>query len=120
MSAALLPRRRLKDGSSGPSVRVSGRNGATSPERRPAGRSVAVPYGLRDAPARPRRARRLHPLIEEMLLGALAMSALGAVIAVAFWLLTGISPWPFVVLAEVVGLGWGIVLLALASPYHGR
>jgi len=64
--------------------------------------------------------KRLDPLIEEIILGTIAMAALGAVIAMAFWLLTGISPWPFLVLAEIVGLGWGIVLLALASPYHGR
>jgi hypothetical protein len=62
--------------------------------------------------------KRLDPLLEELILGTLAMVALGAVIAGAFWLLTGISPWPFVVLAEVIGLGWGIILLALASPYH--
>ncbi len=64
--------------------------------------------------------KHLDPLIEEIILGTIAMAALGAVIAIAFWLLTGISPWPFLVLAEIVGLGWGIVLLALASPYHGR
>ena len=64
--------------------------------------------------------RRLDPLIEEILVGAVAMSVLGIVIAVAFWLLTGLSPWPFLVLGEIVGLGWGVVLLALASPYHGH
>ena len=63
--------------------------------------------------------RRIDPLIEEVIVGAIAMTALGAVIALAFWLLTGLSPWPFLVLGEIVGLGWGIVLLALASPHHG-
>jgi hypothetical protein len=91
-----------------------------SPPPRPVGRSVAVSYGPHQAVSRARRATRLDPLLEEFLLGAVAMAALGAVIAIAFWLLTGISPWPFVILAEVVGLGWGIVLLSLASPYHGR
>ena len=64
--------------------------------------------------------KHLDPLLEEILLATIAMVALGAVICVGFWLLTGISPWPFVILGEVVGLGWGIVLLALASPYHGH
>lgn len=67
-----------------------------------------------------RTMRRLDPLLEEVLLGTIAMAALGTVIALGFWLLTGISPWPFVILGEVVGLGWGVVLLALASPYHQR
>jgi hypothetical protein len=63
--------------------------------------------------------RRIDPLIEEMIVGTIAMTALGAVLALVFWLLTGLSPWPFLVLGEIVGLGWGIVLLALASPHHG-
>ena len=64
--------------------------------------------------------RRIDPLIEELIAGAVAMAALGAVLALAFWLLTGLSPWPFLVLGEIVGLGWGIVLLALGSPRRGR
>ena len=63
--------------------------------------------------------RRIDPLIEEVIVGAVAIAALGAVLALALWLLTGLSPWPFLVLGEIVGLGWGIVLLALASPHHG-
>lgn len=62
--------------------------------------------------------RRIDPLIEEVIVGAVAMAALGAVLALAFWLITGLSPWPFLVLGEIVGLGWGIILLALASPHH--
>ncbi len=114
----MFGRRRRSRGPAEPSVHDP--DDAAPQQQRPAGRSVAVWYGPR--PARPRAGRITHldPLIEELLLGAAAMAALGAVIAVAFWLLTGISPRPFVFLAEVVGLGWGIVLLALASPYHGR
>jgi hypothetical protein len=32
----------------------------------------------------------------------------------------GISPWPFVVLGEVGGLGFGVAMLALASPRRSR
>jgi hypothetical protein len=58
----------------------------------------------------------LDPLLEDTLAALLATSVLGAVIALAYWLLTGISPWPFVVLGEVGGLGFGVAMLALCSP----
>jgi hypothetical protein len=58
----------------------------------------------------------LHPLLEDMLAALLATSVLGTVIALAYWLLTGISPWPFVVLGEIGGLGFGVAMLALCSP----
>ena len=58
----------------------------------------------------------LHPLLEDTLAALLSTSVLGAVIAVAYWLLTGISPWPFVVLGEIGGLGFGVAMLALCSP----
>jgi len=63
--------------------------------------------------------RRLDPLLEEVTVAAVAVGALGVAVAVIFRLLTGISPWPFLVLGEVAGLGLGIVLLALASPRRG-
>jgi hypothetical protein len=58
----------------------------------------------------------LHPLLEDTLAALLATSILGTVIALAYWLLTGISPWPFVVLGEIGGLGFGVAMLALCSP----
>jgi hypothetical protein len=58
----------------------------------------------------------LHPLLEDTLAALLATSVLGTVIALAYWLLTGISPWPFVVLGEIGGLGFGVAMLALCSP----
>jgi hypothetical protein len=58
----------------------------------------------------------LHPLLEDTLAALLSTSVLGAVIAVAYWLLTGISPWPFVVLGEIGGLGFGVAMLALCAP----
>jgi hypothetical protein len=58
----------------------------------------------------------LDPLLEDTLAALLATSVLGTVIAVMYWVLTGISPWPFVVLGEVGGLGFGVAMLALCSP----
>jgi hypothetical protein len=59
---------------------------------------------------------RLPPLLREFLVAALSMSVLGTVIAVGFYLVTGLSPWPFVILAEIAGFGFGTVMLALSTP----
>jgi hypothetical protein len=58
----------------------------------------------------------MSPLLEEAIAATAAMCALGVAIALLYWLFTGLSPWPGLVLGEVAGLGWGVVLLALASP----
>ena len=63
---------------------------------------------------------RLDPLIEDTLAAILATSVLGVVVAVLYWLLTGLSPWPFVVLGEIGGLGFGVAALALTSPRRSR
>ncbi len=63
---------------------------------------------------------RLDPLIEDTLAALLATSVLGAAVALMYWLLTGISPWPFVVLGEIGGLGFGVAALALCSPRRRR
>jgi uncharacterized RDD family membrane protein YckC len=60
--------------------------------------------------------RHLPPLLEEFLVAAAAMTVLGAIIAVVFWLVTGLSPWPHVILAEISAFGWGTVMLTLAAP----
>jgi hypothetical protein len=62
----------------------------------------------------------LDPLIEDTLAALLATTVLGAVVALMYWLLTGISPWPFVVLGETSGLGFGVAALALCSPRRRR
>ena len=59
---------------------------------------------------------KLHPLIEETLVATVAMVGLGVLVAVLYWLIMGISPWPFLVLGEIAGFGFGIVLLALTAP----
>ena len=63
---------------------------------------------------------QLDPLIEDTLAALAATSVLGGAIALAYWLLTGISPWPFVVLGETGGLGFGVAMLALCSPRRRR
>ncbi len=64
--------------------------------------------------------RRLDPLLEETLAATAAVTALGGVLALLYWATTGISPWPYVVLGESAGLGFGIALLALTSPRRSR
>jgi hypothetical protein len=63
---------------------------------------------------------QLDPLIEDTLAALMATSILGVTIALMYWLLTGISPWPFVVLGEIGGLGFGVATLALCSPRRRR
>ena len=63
---------------------------------------------------------RLDPLLEELLVASLAMMALGVVVALLYRLLTGLSPWPGLVLGEAAGFGFGAVLLALVSPKRRR
>lgn len=59
---------------------------------------------------------RFPPLLVEMAYASLAMAGLGLVVALLYWLLTGLSPWPGLVLGEVAGFGFGTALLALSSP----
>jgi hypothetical protein len=63
---------------------------------------------------------RLDPLIEDTLAALVAVSVLGVVVAAMYWFLTGISPWPYVVLGETGGLGFGVAILALTSPRRRR
>lgn len=60
------------------------------------------------------------PLLQEVLAGTAAATCLGGLIALLYWLFTGFSPWPMVILGELVGLGFGVSLLALTSPRRRR
>jgi hypothetical protein len=60
--------------------------------------------------------QRIDPLLAETLVAVAAAGALGGLIALFFWLTTGLSPWPMVVLGATGGLGFGMVMLALTSP----
>jgi hypothetical protein len=62
----------------------------------------------------------LDPLVEEVFIAASAVSVLIALIALLYWLSTGLSPWPFVILAAIAGFAPGIAMLSMASPRHRR
>lgn len=59
---------------------------------------------------------RVDPLLEELMVATATMTAIGVVVAVLYRLVTGWSPWPYVIIAEIGGLGWGVVVLALTAP----
>ncbi len=63
---------------------------------------------------------KLDPLIEEAIVATISMFVVGTFIALAFWDITDISPWPFVILSETAAFGIGIVLLTLCSPRRRR
>lgn len=60
--------------------------------------------------------RSLDPLLEQILVASAAATVLGALIALLFWWFTGLSPWPMLIVGEIGGLGFGVVMLTLASP----
>ena len=64
--------------------------------------------------------RKEDGLIEEVLAASAALTALGVLIALLYWLIIGLSPWPFLVLGEIGGFGFGIAVLAVTSPKRRR
>jgi uncharacterized membrane protein YdjX (TVP38/TMEM64 family) len=66
------------------------------------------------------RGRRIDPLLEEVLAATVAMTVLAVIVAVLYWAVTGLSPWPGLVLGELAGFGFGVALLSLASPRRRR
>jgi hypothetical protein len=63
-----------------------------------------------------RQRLKLDPLIEEFLSAITAMVALIALISTLYWVFTGLSPWPELILAQVAVFGSGIGMLTLLSP----
>jgi hypothetical protein len=59
---------------------------------------------------------RLDPLLEDTLAALVATTILGTALALFYWLMTGLSPWPFVIIGEIGGFGFGVAVLALSSP----
>ena len=57
-----------------------------------------------------------NPLVQDLISATLAMSAMSALICLLYWVFTGQSPWPMVVLGEMAGFGFGIALLMLTGP----
>jgi hypothetical protein len=55
-------------------------------------------------------------LLDEFLAALVAMTALTVFVAAAYWAITGLSPWPEPLLAEIAAFGSGLGLLTLTSP----
>ena len=55
-------------------------------------------------------------LLRETGIAAVLMFTIAVVVAVMFRAVTGLSPWPYVIIAEIGAAGWGTVMLALSSP----
>lgn len=58
----------------------------------------------------------LLTLVEELIAAVIAMTLLGVAVAMLSWVGTGLSPRPYVVLAELGSCIFGIVLLLATSP----
>ena len=44
------------------------------------------------------------------------MLAIGVTVVVLYRAVTGLSPWPYLIIAMIGATGWGTVMLALCSP----
>jgi hypothetical protein len=63
---------------------------------------------------------RMPHELEEFVAAGVATTCVGTAVAAVYWFVTGMSPWPGLVLAMVAGFGWGAVILALTSPRRER
>ncbi len=55
-------------------------------------------------------------LLRETGIAMVLMLAIALTVAALYYAVTGLSPWPYVVIAEIGAAGWGTVMLALCSP----
>ena len=55
-------------------------------------------------------------LLRETGVAAVLMCTIAVVVAVLYRAVTGLSPWPYVIIAEIGAAGWGTAMLALCSP----
>lgn len=55
-------------------------------------------------------------LLRETGVAALLMLAIAVAVVVLYRVVTGLSPWPYLVIAMIGAAGWGTVMLALCSP----
>ena len=55
-------------------------------------------------------------LLRETGIAALLMLAIGVTVVVLYQAVTGLSPWPYLIIAMIGATGWGTVMLALCSP----
>jgi uncharacterized RDD family membrane protein YckC len=59
---------------------------------------------------------KLSPLLEEFLAATAAILAVLAFISLLYWLFTGASPWPDLILAQLLIYCSGVGVLTLTSP----
>ena len=59
---------------------------------------------------------KLSPLVEEMLHAIVPMAMLVVTISALYWVFTGLSPWPEMVIAQILVFGSGLGVLTLTSP----
>ncbi|RJQ09657.1 MAG: hypothetical protein C4558_05935 [Dehalococcoidia bacterium] len=55
-------------------------------------------------------------LLEEFSVALVTMTILAVIVAVSYWWVTGHSPWPYMIIAEVGAFGWGTAILTRSSP----
>ena len=61
---------------------------------------------------------KLSPLAEDLVHASLGMAALIALLSLIYWVFTGLSPWPEVIILQAVGFGSGLGVLTLTSPHR--
>jgi hypothetical protein len=59
---------------------------------------------------------KLNPLLEEFLAASAAIVALLTLVSLLYWLITGLSPWPEIVVAQILIYASGVGVLTLTSP----
>ncbi|HEX5368382.1 MAG TPA: hypothetical protein VFY10_03110 [Dehalococcoidia bacterium] len=61
-----------------------------------------------------------NQLLEELANAIVAMTALIALLSGIYWLFTGLSPWPTIVIVQAIVMGSGLGVLTLTSPRRRR
>lgn len=55
-------------------------------------------------------------LLRETGVAAVLMFSIAVAVALLYRAVTGLSPWPYVIIATIGAAGWGTAMLALCSP----
>ena len=65
-------------------------------------------------------AMKRNLLLEELLNAIAAIAALIALLSGIYWLFTGLSPWPTIVIVQAIVFSSGLGVLTLTSPHRHR
>ncbi len=63
---------------------------------------------------------KTNTLLEELINAIGAMAALIALLSGVYWLFTGLSPWPTIVIVQAIVFSSGLGVLTLTSPRRRR